>query len=46
MTFSMNQLFLSTAFICNSGALMDLSMDIAAACQEVKLHAPDISRRS
>ena len=45
MTFSMNQLFLSTAFICNSGALMDLSMDIAAACQEVKLHAPDISRR-
>ncbi len=45
MTFDMNQLFLSTVFICNSGALMDLSMDIAAACAEVKLHAPEISRR-
>ena len=44
MTFDMNQLFLSTVFIANSGAVMDLAMDIAAASSEVKLHAPGISR--
>lgn len=44
MAFDMNQLFLSTVFICNSGALMDVSMDIAASCAEVRQHAPDISR--
>lgn len=45
MVFSMNQLFLSTVFVANSGAVMDLAMDIAAACAEVKQHAPDITAR-
>lgn len=44
MTFSMSQLFLSTVFISNSGAVMDLAMDISAACHEVRRHAPGISR--
>ena len=32
-------------FIANSGAVMDLSMDISVSCQEVQLHSCDISRR-
>lgn len=45
MTFDMNQLFLSTMFIGNAGAVIDLAMDIAAGCTEVVRHAPDISRK-
>lgn len=46
ITIDMRQLFFSMAFIANSGALMDLSMDIAAACGEILVHKPDISRRA
>lgn len=45
MTFNMNALFLSMVFVSNSGAVMDLAMDIAAASAEVKAHAPQISRK-
>ncbi len=45
MTFDMDQLFLSTMFVGNAGAVIDLSMDIAAGCTEVIRHAPDISQR-
>lgn len=38
------QLFFAMVFIANSGALMDLSMDIAAALYEVRVHKPDITR--
>lgn len=41
----MLELFYSMVFIANSGALMDLSMDVAASCYEVKLHAPYVSRK-
>jgi uncharacterized membrane protein len=37
-------LFIGMMFIANSGAVMDLSMDISVSCQEVKLHSCDISR--
>jgi len=31
-------------FIANSGALMDLSIDIAVSCEELRRHCPGISR--
>jgi uncharacterized membrane protein len=37
-------LFIGMMFIANSGAVMDLSMDISVSCQEVQLHSCDISR--
>ena len=39
-------LFIGMMFIANSGAVMDLSMDIAVSCQEVQAHSCDISRRA
>ena len=39
-------LFIGMMFIANSGAVMDLSMDIAVSTQEVRLHSCDISRRA
>ncbi len=45
LTFDMNQLFLSTMFIGNAGAVIDIAMDIAAGCTEIVRHAPDISSR-
>ncbi len=45
MTFDMNQLFLSTMFIGNAGAVIDIAMDLAAGCTEVVRHAPGISGR-
>lgn len=44
MQVDIRSLFFAMAFIANSGALMDLSMDIASACGEICLHSPDISR--
>lgn len=44
MQLNLRDLFFSMVFIANSGALMDLSMDISSACQEITLHKPDISR--
>ena len=37
-------LYIGMMFLANSGALMDLSMDIAASCQEVVHHRPDVGR--
>ena len=39
-------LFIGMMFIANSGAVMDLSMDIAVSCREVQAHSCDISRRA
>ena len=45
MQLNLREIFFAMVFIANSGALMDLSMDIASACAELVLHKPDISRR-
>ena len=45
MTLDIRSLFFAMVFIANSGALMDLSMDIASACEELVLHKPEITRR-
>ena len=37
-------LYIGMMFLANSGALMDLSMDISASMEEIRLHRPDISR--
>jgi uncharacterized membrane protein len=39
-------LFISGIFLASSGAMMDLSMDIASAMDEIKKQNPDISRFS
>ena len=44
MTLNARSLYCGMIFIANSGALMDLSMDIAASCQEIVFHRPDVSR--
>lgn len=45
MSLDIRSVFFAMVFIGNSGALMDLSMDIACASEEVILHKPDITRR-
>lgn len=35
-------LFIGMMFIANSGALMDLSMDVSVACEEIQHHCPTI----
>ncbi len=42
MQINLRDIFFAMVFIANSGALMDLSMDIASACEEVRQHRPDI----
>ena len=37
-------LFCGMMFIANSGALMDLAMDISASCEEICRHKPDIAK--
>lgn len=44
MQLDARSLFCGMMFIANSGALMDLAMDISASCEEICLHRPDISR--
>jgi uncharacterized membrane protein len=44
MKINLKELFFSMVFLANSGALMDLSMDIASASEEVHLHNPTIAR--
>ena len=44
MTLDAKALYCGMIFIANSGALMDLSMDIAASCQEIVFHRPEVSR--
>ena len=39
-------LYIGMMFLANSGALMDLSMDISVSMEEVHHHKPDISRRA
>ena len=39
-------LYIGMMFLANSGALMDLSMDISVSMEEVHRHKPDISRRA
>ena len=43
MTLNLREIFFAMVFISNSGALMDLSMDIASACQELIYHKPEIT---
>lgn len=45
MQLNLQQIFFAMVFIANSGALMDLSMDIASACEEIAMHKPDIDRK-
>lgn len=45
MTLDAKALYCGMIFIANSGALMDLSMDIAASCLEIVHHRPDVPRR-
>ncbi len=45
MQLNIREIFLSMVFIANSGALMDLSMDIASASEELIQNCPDISSR-
>ena len=41
---NLTQIFMASIFIGSSGAMMDLSVDIAAAVNEVVLKRPDLSR--
>lgn len=40
----LRQLYFAMVFLGNSGALMDLAMDIASACDEVSINQPAITR--
>ncbi len=46
MRIDLRELFCAMVFIANSGALMDLAMDVASSCAEVRAHKPDISSRA
>ena len=37
-------LYIGMVFLANSGALMDLSMDVSVSMEELHLHRPDLSR--
>ncbi|MGN0777580.1 MAG: YibE/F family protein [Aristaeellaceae bacterium] len=39
-------LYIGMVFLANSGALMDLSMDVSVALEEIHDHKPEISRRA
>jgi len=42
---SISDLYIGAIFLSSSGAVMDLSMDVAAGMEELKLRNPNISRR-
>lgn len=44
MTIDTRSLYIGMMFLANSGALMDLSMDVAVSLEEIRFHKPDISR--
>ncbi len=44
LTLNPKNLYIGMVFLANSGALMDLSIDIAVSCEEICYHKPDISR--
>ncbi|MCF0136819.1 MAG: YibE/F family protein [Oscillospiraceae bacterium] len=46
LTMNAKSLYIGMIFLANSGALMDLSMDIAVSCEEICFHKPDISRKA
>ncbi len=37
-------LYIGMVFLANSGALMDLSMDVSVSMEEIRCHRPDLSR--
>ena len=37
-------LYIGMVFLANSGALMDLSMDVSVSMEEIRHHQPDVSR--
>ncbi|MCP4744534.1 MAG: YibE/F family protein [Desulfobacteraceae bacterium] len=43
---NLEEIFIAAVFIASSGAVMDLSMDIAASMNEVVLRNPDIGRKA
>ena len=43
MELDTRSLYIGMVFLANSGALMDLSMDIAVSMEELRLHRPDLS---
>ena len=45
LTVDTRGLFIGMMFIANSGALMDLSMDISVACEEIHRHCPTLAPR-
>ncbi len=46
MKINLKELFFSMVFLANSGALMDLSMDIASASEEICRHNPAVGRKA
>ena len=44
MMIDTRSLYIGMMFLANSGALMDLSMDVAVSLEEIYFHKPDISR--
>lgn len=44
LTLNIKHLYIGMVYLANSGALMDLSIDIAVSCEEICYHRPDISR--
>lgn len=44
MTIDVRSLYIGMVFLANSGALMDLSMDVAVSMEEIHRHKPDIGR--
>lgn len=46
LTLDVKSLYIAMIFLANSGALMDLSMDIAVSCEEICFHRPDIPRKA
>ena len=45
MQIDTRSLYIGMMFLANSGALMDLSMDISVSLEEIHYHKPDISHR-
>lgn len=46
MSIDTRALYIGMMFIANSGALMDLSMDVSVSCEELSRHRPDLTPRA
>lgn len=44
MALDTRALYIGMMFLANSGALMDLSMDVSVSLEEIRFHRPDIGR--